>query len=65
MIRSVNGEKKCLNIYDVRLEDDFPACGMNWPPDLRDIAPYLGVRPQRSHFLTSLLSCVRMLTFVA
>ncbi|KAF8559462.1 carboxypeptidase KEX1 [Imleria badia] len=40
--RTVNGEKKCVNIYDVRLEDDFPACGMNWPPDLRDIAPYLG-----------------------
>jgi len=38
----VNGEKKCVNIYDVRLEDDFPACGMNWPPDLRDITHYLG-----------------------
>ncbi|KAF8138839.1 alpha beta-hydrolase [Boletus edulis] len=39
--RTVNGAKKCINIYDVRLEDDFPACGMNWPPDLKDIATYL------------------------
>ncbi|KAI9574319.1 Alpha/Beta hydrolase protein [Boletus coccyginus] len=40
-LRTVDGEKKCVNVYDVRLEDDFPACGMNWPPDLRDITSYL------------------------
>lgn len=31
----------CVNIYDVRLSDTFPACGMNWPPDLKYITPYL------------------------
>ena len=39
-----------MNIYDVRLDDEAPACGMNWPPDLKDIGTYLHVRcslPQR------------------
>lgn len=34
----------CVNNYDVRLTDTHPACGMNWPPDLVDIQPYLQVR---------------------
>ncbi|KAI0960156.1 hypothetical protein AcW1_004754 [Taiwanofungus camphoratus] len=42
--RTVDGRQKCLNIYDVRLEDDSPACGMNWPPDLKEIGVYLGRR---------------------
>lgn len=36
-----NGTSTCLNVYDVRLEDTQPACGMNWPPDLVDITTYL------------------------
>ena len=28
-------------MYDVRLFDVFPSCGMNWPPDLKDVTPYL------------------------
>ncbi|KAH9045309.1 alpha/beta-hydrolase [Lactarius pseudohatsudake] len=31
----------CLNIYDVRLKDQSPACGMNWPADLKNITTYL------------------------
>ncbi|KAI9467108.1 alpha/beta-hydrolase [Lactarius psammicola] len=31
----------CLNIYDVRLKDENPACGMNWPTDLKNITSYL------------------------
>jgi len=31
----------CLNIYDVRLKDENPACGMNWPIDLKNITTYL------------------------
>jgi carboxypeptidase D len=38
----VNGKEICLNVYDIRLVDDFPACGMNWPPDLTYVTPYLG-----------------------
>ncbi|KAJ9093470.1 hypothetical protein QFC19_008329 [Naganishia cerealis] len=30
-----------MNVYDVRLTDEWPACGMNWPPDLTDIYQYL------------------------
>jgi hypothetical protein len=40
----VNGLNMCVNNYDVRLTDTHPACGMNWPPDLSDITPYLQVR---------------------
>lgn len=37
-----NEEKgKCVNMYDIRLDDTYPSCGMNWPPDLADVKPYL------------------------
>ena len=39
----VKGELRCMNIYDIRLDDVVPACGMNWPPDLVDIGTYLKV----------------------
>lgn len=32
-----------MNVYDVRLVDDWPACGMNWPPDLGDVYKFLRV----------------------
>lgn len=31
----------CINIYDVRLRDSWPSCGMSWPPDLAYLNPYL------------------------
>lgn len=31
----------CYNMYDVRLKDTTPSCGMNWPPDLVNVEPYL------------------------
>ena len=37
----------CLNMYDVRLKDTYPACGMNWPPALPAITTYLGVNHDR------------------
>jgi len=40
-VQTVNSQKMCLNMYDVRLVDTYPACGLTWPPDLADIAPYL------------------------
>ncbi|KAI0146946.1 Alpha/Beta hydrolase protein [Xylariaceae sp. FL1272] len=36
-----DGETKCVNMYDVRLTDTYPSCGMNWPPDLKYVTPYL------------------------
>ena len=33
--------EECVNMYDVRLTDVFPSCGMNWPPDLKSVTPYL------------------------
>jgi carboxypeptidase D len=36
-----NGKQMCLNMYDVRLTDEYPSCGMAWPPDLEEVTPYL------------------------
>lgn len=36
-----DGRPQCINMYDVRLTDSFPSCGMNWPPDLANLTPYL------------------------
>lgn len=39
----LHGKDMCVNIYDVRLDDVSPACGMNWPPEIHNITNYLGV----------------------
>ncbi|AEO63549.1 uncharacterized protein THITE_2108975 [Thermothielavioides terrestris NRRL 8126] len=36
-----DGQLECYNMYDVRLKDTYPSCGMNWPPDLAHVTPYL------------------------
>lgn len=36
-----DGRAQCYNMYDIRLRDSFPSCGMNWPPDLAQVTPYL------------------------
>lgn len=33
--------EQCINMYDYTLKDLFPLCGMNWPPDLRYVTPFL------------------------
>lgn len=33
--------QQCYNMYDYTLKDSFPSCGMNWPPDLKDVNPFL------------------------
>ncbi|KAL7416128.1 Alpha/Beta hydrolase protein [Mrakia frigida] len=40
-VQEVDGRKVCMNVYDVRLTDEYPACGMNWPPELSDVYTYL------------------------
>ncbi|KAI0134595.1 serine carboxypeptidase [Xylariales sp. AK1849] len=39
--KNSKGESVCINMYDVRLTDTYPSCGMNWPPDLANVTPYL------------------------
>ncbi|KAG6133862.1 Cell death protease [Claviceps purpurea] len=39
--RQAAGDQECVNMYDVRLRDSHPSCGMNWPPDLEAVGPYL------------------------
>lgn len=41
MTRKGSGEQDCVNMYDVRLRDSYPSCGMNWPSDLKNVGPYL------------------------
>ncbi|KAI9841705.1 MAG: Cell death protease [Sclerophora amabilis] len=36
-----HNDKKCVNMYDIRLRDAYPSCGMSWPPDLAQVTPYL------------------------
>lgn len=38
---SASKDKQCVNMYDVRKRDSYPSCGMNWPPDLATVTPYL------------------------
>ncbi|KAK1760617.1 pheromone-processing carboxypeptidase KEX1 [Echria macrotheca] len=36
-----DGKQMCYNMYDIRKRDTYPSCGMNWPPDLASVTPYL------------------------
>ncbi|KAI8305100.1 Pheromone-processing carboxypeptidase KEX1 [Colletotrichum sp. SAR11_59] len=38
---NAKGQRDCINMYDIRLKDTYPSCGMNWPPDLVNVTPYL------------------------
>ncbi|KAG6866114.1 hypothetical protein C0991_008422 [Blastosporella zonata] len=40
-MKKENGKDMCLNIYDIRLHDTVPDCGMNWPPDIHPITTFL------------------------
>ncbi|KAJ5951426.1 uncharacterized protein N7479_009839 [Penicillium vulpinum] len=40
-LRLTTENHECYNMYDVRLKDQEVSCGMNWPPDLKKIEPYL------------------------
>ncbi|OMH85193.1 Pheromone-processing carboxypeptidase kex1 [Zancudomyces culisetae] len=35
------GEKKCYNVYDVRLISQKPECGMDWPPAINRMYKYV------------------------
>ena len=41
MLELTQKDGRCANMYDVRLDDSWPSCGMNWPPDLENVTPYL------------------------
>ena len=41
ILRLSQKNNQCYNMYDVRLKDSYPSCGMNWPPDLTSVTPYL------------------------
>mmetsp|Transcript_8947 Transcript_8947/g.11174 ORF Transcript_8947/g.11174 Transcript_8947/m.11174 type:complete len:684 (-) Transcript_8947:8490-10541(-) len=39
--RLAANDQQCINMYDYTLKDSYPSCGMNWPPDLANITPFL------------------------
>lgn len=41
MLSLSQDDGNCVNMYDVRKTDKYPSCGMNWPPDLEQVTPYL------------------------
>ena len=41
ILRLTSKNGRCPNMYDVHLDDTYPSCGMNWPPDLSSVTPYL------------------------
>ena len=41
MLYMTRKDGTCYNMYDIRLRDSHPSCGMNWPPDLEYVTPYL------------------------
>lgn len=41
ILRASQKDHRCVNMYDVRLDDEYPSCGMNWPLDLEYVTPYL------------------------
>ncbi|KAJ5740963.1 hypothetical protein N7493_000835 [Penicillium malachiteum] len=41
MLQFAQFDGQCVNVYDIRLRDSWPSCGMNWPPDLTFMEPYL------------------------
>jgi carboxypeptidase D len=40
-----DGQNMCLNMYDIRLTDISPACGLNWPPEMHAVTAFLDVSP--------------------
>ncbi|KKK14367.1 hypothetical protein P175DRAFT_0498927 [Aspergillus ochraceoroseus IBT 24754] len=48
--KTLDSNRMCYNMYDVRLRDTSDSCGMSWPPDLADVKPYL----QRSDVVRAL-----------
>ena len=41
ILRKGSEDGRCPNMYDIRLDDNYPSCGMSWPPDLDSVTPYL------------------------
>ena len=50
ILKKTEKDGQCYNMYDLRLRDSIGDCGMNWPPDLKTVTPYL-----RRHDVTNAL----------
>ncbi|ODQ45989.1 hypothetical protein PICMEDRAFT_73467 [Pichia membranifaciens NRRL Y-2026] len=37
-------KNKCINVYDIRKTDSYPACGNNWPEILPDVTSFLNLQ---------------------
>ncbi|CUM64177.1 uncharacterized protein PRCAT00001770001 [Priceomyces carsonii] len=41
ILEATSEDNQCINMYDYTLRDSYPSCGMNWPPDLKNVNPFL------------------------
>lgn len=41
LLLTKTSDNMCYNMYDVRLQDTYSSCGMNWPEDLTHVEAYL------------------------
>ncbi|EGW30146.1 uncharacterized protein SPAPADRAFT_73535 [Spathaspora passalidarum NRRL Y-27907] len=41
ILSATTQDDKCINMYDFRLTDSSPACGMHWPLELKYVTPFL------------------------
>lgn len=39
-ITSDKKKQDCINVYNYDLKDSYPACGMNWPEDISNVAKF-------------------------
>ncbi|PKI84446.1 carboxypeptidase D [Malassezia vespertilionis] len=39
--QTIDGQQYCVNTYDLRRTDTFPACGRNWPREMAPVTSYL------------------------
>lgn len=50
LLNMTRRDNQCFNMYDVRRFDEFPRCGLEYPPELESLATYL----QREDVMTAL-----------
>lgn len=41
IVSEPGGGERCINMFDLRLNDTAPACGMNWPPEVKAMGAFL------------------------
>lgn len=49
-LQHFDNAKTCFNVYNIELTDTYSSCGMNWPPGVEFMSPYLSRSDVRRAF---------------